>query len=195
MPNELQGYYEGVEYVKFYNNTGPHYDTNYNEVRVFIKSPHSPNDSIWVKYNSEFSSSKYELVITSDSTFDRYPSIPQYSDHGNFYDSDSVLFYTIDGGGFGPYETWFYGKKYKDLEATSVNELANTELSVYPNPVQKQLFISSNNEPQPFEIFNAKGAVVEQGIASQNTTVDVSLYKTGVYFVKLGNQLKKFVKE
>ncbi len=70
--------------------------------------------------------------------------------------------------------------------------ISSTEnlVSVYPNPMNNQLNVNVTdyNTSTVIEIFNALGVVVQEiPVQQQNTTVDVSAYKSGIYLVQIKN--------
>lgn len=87
---------------------------------------------------------------------------------------------------------------YTDI--ASRNIISNTEVSIYPNPatnsisilgLQNQKVIISNNLGEI--LFSKYIAKVNE--YSMPETIDVSSFSEGIYFVRLGNEVQKFVKE
>ena len=76
-------------------------------------------------------------------------------------------------------------------------ELANDQLSIYPNPTSDVLNIASGHNIQNVEMFDVLGKSVKR--VSNSKSIDVSDLKTGVYFVKVwtdnGQDAKKVVIE
>jgi len=80
----------------------------------------------------------------------------------------------------------------------------NMSLRVYPNPTNGQLTISLPNPSEGgaytaenVEIYNVMGQKLLsiESLKSTETTIDVSHLANGMYFLKVGNQVVKFVKE
>jgi hypothetical protein len=71
--------------------------------------------------------------------------------------------------------------------------------NIYPNPVSGNCLVSVNNiNPalNPLKIFDALGRLVMQvKIETPNTEVDMSRLAAGMYFCRLGNLVKKVIKE
>lgn len=69
----------------------------------------------------------------------------------------------------------------------------------YPTFVSNKLILTSNdNTEQTFKIYNSVGKIMYQGITTGNdTTIDVSNYPTGIYFIKLSKDsyVRKFIKK
>ena len=74
---------------------------------------------------------------------------------------------------------------------------ANKALSIYPNPVTTQLTISSSENIAAISITNLLGQTVysSQYSGSLLVSVDVAELPRGVYFVRVNNVVRKFVKE
>ncbi|TAL70663.1 MAG: T9SS type A sorting domain-containing protein [Bacteroidetes bacterium] len=81
------------------------------------------------------------------------------------------------------------------LSPTSVNELFNDSqenISLYPNPVYNYLFLKSNKEINKVEIFSILGNKIIE--TEYKDRIDVSGLCVGVYFVRIGDSIVKFVK-
>lgn len=74
--------------------------------------------------------------------------------------------------------------------ATSVQPVEGIkELSIYPNPVKNVLTISNN--PVDYQISNLLGKQIQTG---KGTALNVADFANGVYLIRVGNQISKFVK-
>lgn len=118
----------------------------------------------------------------------------------------SMANYTFGGiggdktqGSQGNYDYWII--KFCDTTSTtSINQIANSQIqiSIYPNPANSILNVSVNNK-ENILITNLLGEIVLQKNFSSNTKgkieVDVSFLSVGIYFIKVGNKVSKFVKE
>ena len=75
------------------------------------------------------------------------------------------------------------------------------EVSLYPNPVKKYLYIKTPSEKSVIKIYSLQGSLLKTVAAYQsNDQIDVSTLQSGVYLVKIsGSDGKvytgKFVKE
>lgn len=79
---------------------------------------------------------------------------------------------------------------------TSINQTItpNTYFSIVPNPVTTELKINlSTHSNFDLQIFNALGEKIIQ--ANNKSAIDVSNLNNGIYFVKINNVVRKFVKE
>jgi hypothetical protein len=82
---------------------------------------------------------------------------------------------------------------------TSLNELKNNSIKIYPNPASAELTISSPIKFTDVKIVNSIGQIVQE--SKYNNTVSIAELSSGIYFLQLfnenGNLLKiaKFIKE
>ena len=87
-------------------------------------------------------------------------------------------------------------KYFKNITVTSVNELLNQKLSVYPNPSQGLFTIDLSNENVKIQnstiaITDITGKIILNlsNIDIQNfTKIDLSNHAKGVYFIKFKNE-------
>lgn len=79
--------------------------------------------------------------------------------------------------------------------AVGINEVQHkVGISLYPNPANTTLQIELS-QPEGIEVYNMLGALMARYSASETFSIDVSHYAQGVYLVKAGNSIKRFVKE
>lgn len=97
-------------------------------------------------------------------------------------------------------EIWKFFARY-DINGlrttTSTNQLNRySNLSIFPNPTSSIINLEFNNiENVDFQLFNLTGQSVLNGIVNSNSTqIDVSHLPEGVYFLKVGNVVKKVLK-
>ena len=70
-----------------------------------------------------------------------------------------------------------------------------SELSLHPNPATDHIFIDTDILSGTIEIYNMLGIkVAEKAIASGREKIDVSSLPAGMYFLKAGDEVRKFVK-
>ena len=77
-----------------------------------------------------------------------------------------------------------------------------SSLNVYPNPVNNQLFISTNEKIETVSIYTITGVMVGQQStvnSQQSMSIDVTNLNSGVYFVKINTKeneiIRRFVKK
>jgi len=74
-------------------------------------------------------------------------------------------------------------------ESLSNNDIFNSKLKIYPNPVNDRVFISGDLDKANIEIYNAIGQLVLK--ENQNSSVNVVHLKKGLYFIKIIGENKK----
>ena len=80
-------------------------------------------------------------------------------------------------------------------ECTQVEDLLNkNKLSIYPNPAKDFIQIQSGENINSIEILSVDGKLVKQ-VAISNNSFNVSDLDKGIYYVKIGNRIQKFIKE
>lgn len=95
-------------------------------------------------------------------------------------DGNLELFVGQDLGGLWRFEA-------NPANTSSVFELNETEVSLYPNPVKDQLTISANGiNLAQFSVIDIHGKeVMHQGVNSSKTTLDTTSLNQGIYFVQI----------
>jgi hypothetical protein len=85
-----------------------------------------------------------------------------------------------------------------DLEIRVVGAVSSKtvqSLKVYPNPAINELNIVLPQEAGSVSIFNSVGARMDEiSVGSDVVSVDISNYPSGIYFVRSGHLVSKFVK-
>ena len=76
------------------------------------------------------------------------------------------------------------------------NSLATEKVQIFPNPVTDKLNVKTAAPNAKLVIYNCLGSVIyELSVAGKETTIDVSSYAHGVYYIKVNNAaVQKFVK-
>jgi hypothetical protein len=82
----------------------------------------------------------------------------------------------------------------------SANDFDKNTITIYPNPVKNTLHLDLSNHSEnlgkEFQISDVNGRVVIQdSINNYANPIDVSILNTGLYFFKIENIVKKFIKE
>lgn len=104
-------------------------------------------------------------------------------------------------GGFDPNSNtatsmaWIFKKDY---QTTSVNEQIQDEIKiiVYPNPVINRLNVKvKTNELIKYDIISVLGETLISGfVSSGNHSIDISKFTSNIYFIRIENQIIKFIK-
>ena len=95
----------------------------------------------------------------------------------------------------GGFDYWIV--KFCDTTLTGLNEITNFENQFwfYPNPVQSTLtfYLSVNANITIINLLGEK--IFEKNLSSGKTEMDFSFLPSGIYFIKAGFEVRKFVKE
>lgn len=135
--------------------------------------------------------------------------------YGNGLGGSTIELFRINGGGHtwpnpeglgavnkdinASAEVWRFFSQYSlDNLITKVNTLEEsyTSFKVYPNPSAGILYIDLEfSESSSFQIFNDLGKRVYTGTVNQDKfELNIAGFNQGIYFIKIGNQTKRFVK-
>lgn len=76
----------------------------------------------------------------------------------------------------------------------SIAETDNKTVEIFPNPVNSELIIKGLNANSIIKLFAASGKLIYTQKANEETILDVSFLSQGVYFLQVGNEMKKIVK-
>lgn len=72
------------------------------------------------------------------------------------------------------------------MQTTQVNTLNKLKANIYPNPAQDYIKISANNlENFSYSIYSVNGSVISKGVSKNNSEIDVSELRNGVYILSL----------
>jgi hypothetical protein len=103
-----------------------------------------------------------------------------------------------------PYSNWgIEGNNFvfsEDCSTLGVAEQDVVSITLYPNPIQDQLFIKTKNSLQTATIFSVTGQVVSIYDMANATTINTSKLSQGLYFITIediegNNVTKRFVKK
>ncbi len=147
------------------------------ERNIWIITKSTTSSRHFYKYSNKKEWTKYE--------FPTYDSLPT-----NYY---NLVDFTIDENG----KVWFadpsYGIFVFDPKITSVyDNTENVSFQISPNPVSDFLCINSNIELGKIKIYSALGLKVLD--TEWKERIDVSGLVPGVYFVRVGDKVSKFIK-
>jgi Secretion system C-terminal sorting domain/Leucine Rich repeats (2 copies) len=75
-------------------------------------------------------------------------------------------------------------------------ETAVNTVNVFPNPTNDWLTVTYDNLPATIQVFNVMGGLLKTVAPSdKQTSIDVSELMSGIYFLKVNNQMLKFIKQ
>ncbi len=161
-------------------------------------------DSNWIgqkQYPINFISNGEDIIINLvNDASQTQPDVIKSTDGGLTFSEDTVGL-LIDGFGTAKAVEMLYLNEelymalnfqdvYKQSAGTSgVLELSKIEVQVFPNPVSNELTINTNSEISIIEVLDVTGRVVETIRPNSHfIKIDCSVYKTGMYFLKMENK-------
>lgn len=101
-----------------------------------------------------------------------------------------VTIYGYDDNFTQSYDAWVLTDTFHfvSTKTTSVNQVEQNNLKVFPNPTHDVLNVPSAG---PYTIYNLSGQVIQTGSGSK---IDVSKFQTEIYFIKTETGTARFVK-
>ena len=78
---------------------------------------------------------------------------------------------------------------------TSVTEISNADLGIYPNPAQKEVFVKGITQPTLYVIYDMSGKQITQGTVTALGRIGLEQVVSGMYILKVGNQHSKLLVE
>ena len=86
------------------------------------------------------------------------------------------------------------------FDGTNVSEIAENNISIYPNPAKDFVKISGDDNINSVKVYNCLGMIVEEiEVNANEAEINISEYNTGIYFFNVmtesGNHIKKVVKK
>ena len=83
---------------------------------------------------------------------------------------------------------------YSEIINVNNIKISNTDdITIYPNPVSDKLNLKFDGNADTIQILNVNGQVIRK--QEYQNSIDVSMLKSGFYFLKLGDAVAKFIKE
>ena len=74
-----------------------------------------------------------------------------------------------------------------------VENAKSNKTNVFPNPALDYLFLNYNNNKERYQILNAMGQVLQEGVLCN--PIDISSLSTDIYFFKTDYFIERFIKE
>lgn len=80
--------------------------------------------------------------------------------------------------------------------SSGIQLLTENKLSISPNPVSSTLKIDDCEENEPVLIYNMLGKIIcRQAVSGNQLIIPVANWNSGLYFVKQGNKIQRFIKQ
>jgi hypothetical protein len=200
----------GTQYtVQFYVSLNDGYIQAVNELGAYLSAtmPGPYSNSLHIPVTPQVQNSGGALSSTSSwmlvsGTFTAAGG-EQYITIGNFNDDlNTTITQVGTTGSFGAY--YFVDDVSVSAEPNGIATYSKEQNSVFPNPAYEQLVISAPDNFRErtgiseIEINDTFGRrVYHSTFHTQHAaiTIDISSLSKGIYFIKAGNELRKFVKE
>jgi uncharacterized protein YjdB len=80
----------------------------------------------------------------------------------------------------------------QNIDSAIIGAQATSELSIFPNPTQSEIYIKNGGVAVAYVILNSNGSTVLKGTGDK---VDVSTLPVGLYFIKVKSAVFRFVKQ
>lgn len=115
-----------------------------------------------------------------------------------FHEEEMISVNLYDGNKNSGYQTIVFPKdKLKAARSfsASIDDAVSTEqvnITVYPNPVEKILYVNGLTEDSDIKVINLTGEIIKQVKAQE---VDVENLPKGVYILNVNNKMTKFIKK
>lgn len=87
---------------------------------------------------------------------------------------------------------------YKDKSLNTENFYNDSDLDLVPNPTKGNLSVKGNLQLKDYKIFSALGRCVQEGKLNQQKSINITHFKTGIYFIRFNSNsgfvTKKIIK-
>jgi len=114
---------------------------------------------------------------------------------GNNYSNFGIIGETFIGSSFvGKYKiiTGFVGS-FQENSTTFIHEINNFEINIYPIPARDKLIINTDEKIDKIILYDCFGKVLFEN--KQTSEIDVSKFSSGIYFLEIEIEKKKFRKK
>jgi len=150
---------------------GSHNITNleviFDEVLVGFDS----DENVSVLTGSSTQPTYQEFEINNPPSDDFYPTLDAYPASGTVY-------------------------RFVPTSTAGVNTFSQNAFVLYPNPADAQLHIERKDVGSNYEVYTILGSKVLSGtLTTANTVINVERLDKGIYLVKMGNAVQKFIKK
>jgi Secretion system C-terminal sorting domain len=153
----------------------------------------------------EFSQKDHEEWGDGELTEDDWQRFDEQFLAGKDYDSDSLanIYYAFvfNSNAFSEAEGWFIDEiNFRPYFGSGIeDEKAESHLDVFPNPSQNVIYVSNLGENLnlvEINISSVSGVDIKADILvrENDIRVDVSALQPGIYFIRAGHKMQKFVK-
>lgn len=164
----------------------------------FQKTTNTPNGDVVIDGVNLYGHPGEAYGLISDMYFEREKNFGLvfltngYYQGGAYQWGNHSAFYVPEEDVFAIVEDYIYN----NCNPSSIKNTTQTYYSVFPNPVEKELFISFENYPAKFQLRDIAGRIVlERKITKNNFSIDVSQLDKGIYICEIFNENMKSEKK
>lgn len=76
------------------------------------------------------------------------------------------------------------------------NEFSETSISLYPNPFTNKITLVVGEAKQNLiQVYNSLGMLIYTSVIKEKTEINLTQQPSGIYFVRIGTEIKKIIKE
>ena len=165
--------------------------------RVLSLNPNNISYDIaekWFEYRAH--------ILSNDPLLDSITEKYQYFTQNKIYDRESIVYpnYLFDQARFSFTTTWLVNRlEYLDGYFTTITStepvVSNITNLANPNPVRNRIYINQDSiRDNNYTIFNSFGQLIVQGNIDGGILY-VDHLTTGIYFMRIDNQIFKFIKQ
>lgn len=165
----------------------------------FLLTLHFLNDGMITGDSITFYLADYRFEDNSMDYIIREWTEINLSDITTPYDEIQFVLSSSDVGAFGMNTPNYIAIDHFTIDPASISFETSFDVTIFPNPTHGQLVVSSENKGK-FQVLTAFGELLQEGVILEGYQgIDVSLYPSGIYYMKINNGkssvIKKFIKQ
>ena len=150
----------------------------------------SADDDMKIAWDESLIAESYNVYRNGQLIAENHPTA-EYTDPS--VEAGNTYCYTVTGN-YGVFKSGHSNEVCADFIVTSTAEARN-EISITPNPTRGLLNIISTQPVVKMEVINAAGQKIAVIPSSRSTTIDLSQYGKGVYFVKIETMTESIIRK
>lgn len=158
--------------------------------------PNTPDDSLRVSVSNGTSVAQIDIIGSETSTFGdwQYKQI-RLLDHITLTSTIQFSFQTSDLDPDINITEAGLDVFFINESSVGLDELNSTQIGVYPNPTDGSVKLTHVLSEMEYELLNANGQILDAGkVDPFNTTIELIDFETGIYFVRIADQIVKIFK-
>ncbi|MEM8526580.1 MAG: T9SS type A sorting domain-containing protein [Bacteroidota bacterium] len=167
-------------------------------LRPFNQTEEVLREELLFEWESSTAVGNYKLDIAIDSLFDTitYTVLTDLTFHtpADSLRANQTYFWRVSAAnecGNGTSETY----KFRTETISNTQQLSESDYRIFPNPTDGFLQIEMNIAQNTLELFATNGKLLQRSSFTQRTTLDLSHYPAGLYWIKLVNAKGMIVKK